>query len=83
MLERIGEAIAKYQASNGSLPVFTDYVSLSDLLSPEFLTPLIRLDSWRRPLAAERRDSSSIVIQSAGPDGKFGTGDDIVRTFPP
>jgi hypothetical protein len=83
MLERIAEAIRKYQAANGSLPPFTDYVSLSDVLSPTFLTPLIRLDSWRQPLAAERRDSNSIVIQSAGPDGKHGTQDDIRRTFPP
>jgi len=83
MLERIAEAIGKYQAANSSLPIFTDYVSLSDLLSPKFLTPLIRLDSWRRPLTAERRGSNSIVIQSAGSDGKHGTQDDIVRTFPP
>ena len=83
MLDRIAEAIRGYQEANGSLPSFKDYLSLSDLLSPKFLTPLIRLDSWRQPLEAERRGSSSILIWSAGPDGKHGTEDDIRRSFPP
>jgi hypothetical protein len=83
MLERIVEAIRKYREANGSLPAFDDYVSLSDLLSPKFLIPLIRLDSWRNALAAEHRDSTSILIRSAGPDAKHGTKDDIVRNFPP
>jgi len=82
MLGRIAEAIGKYQESNGALPAFKDYVSLSDALSPNYLTPLIRLDAWRRPLQAERTGPDSVVIRSAGPDGKFGTMDDIIRTFP-
>jgi hypothetical protein len=82
MLSRIAEAIRKYRESNGALPVFKDYISLSDALSPNYLTPLIRLDSWRRPLQAERTGPDSIVIRSAGPDGKFGTNDDLIQTFP-
>jgi len=82
-LDRIAEAILKYREANGSLPVFKDYVSLSDLLCPTYLTPLIRLDAWERPLAAERPDKNMILLRSAGPDGKFGTGDDILRTVPP
>ena len=82
MLGRIGEAIVRYREANGALPVFKDYVGLSDALSPDYLTPLIRLDAWRRPLQAERTGPNSIVIRSAGPDGKFGTKDDLIRTFP-
>ncbi len=82
MLGRIAEAIGKYRESNGTLPAFKDYVSLSDALAPKYLTPLIRLDAWRRPLQAERTGPDSIVIRSAGSDGKFGTKDDIIRTFP-
>jgi len=82
MIDKVVEAVARYQSARGSLPSFNDYVSLSDVLSPEFLTPLIRLDSWRQPLAAERLNPNSIVIRSAGPDGKHGTPDDISRTFP-
>ena len=82
MLGRIAEAIGKYRESNGALPVFKDYVNLSNALSPNYLTPLIRLDAWKRPLQAERTGPDSIVIRSAGPDGKFGTMDDIICTFP-
>jgi len=81
MLDRIAEAIRKYQEANGALPVFSDYIGLSDLLSPRYLTPLIRLDSWRHPLGAERTPAS-VVLRSAGPDGQFGTKDDILRTVP-
>ena len=83
MLEKIAGAIQKYREANGSLPPFKDYVSLSDLLSPKYMTPLIRLDSWRQPLAAEHLASGAILIRSAGPDGEFGTEDDICRSFPP
>jgi hypothetical protein len=82
-LDRIAAAIRKYQKENGSLPVFQDYIGLSDLLSPRYLTPLIRLDAWQRPFAAERTGSNTIIIRSAGSDGKFGTSDDIFRTSPP
>jgi hypothetical protein len=81
MLDEIAEAIERYRRENGSLPAFKDYIALSDLLSPKYLTPLIRLDAWRRPLEAELRGSNTIVIRSAGPDGKFGTTDDIVKTI--
>jgi len=83
MLDRIAEAVSRYREANNSLPVFDDYISLSDLLSPKYLTPLIRLDAWRRPLGAERSDAKAIMVWSAGPDGKDGTGDDIRKTISP
>jgi hypothetical protein len=83
LCDRIAEAIRGYQEANGALPVFKSYIGLSDLLSPVYLTPLIRLDAWNRPFEAVRADSNTIVIRSAGPDGRFGTKDDIIRTFPP
>jgi hypothetical protein len=82
MLERIAETIQKYRESKGRLPVFKDYVSLSDILAPMYLDPLIRLDAWRRPLEAFPQDSKSILLLSAGPDGKFGTADDIRKIVP-
>jgi hypothetical protein len=83
MLDRIAEAILKYRDSKGSLPLFKDYVSLSDLLSPMYLDPLIRLDAWRQPLEALPQDSKGIQLRSAGPDGKFGTNDDINKAIAP
>ena len=80
MLDAVAGAVRKYRESTGEMPEFTDYVSLSDLLSPSYLTPLIRLDAWRRPLEAKHLDANTIQLISAGSDGEFGTGDDILQT---
>jgi hypothetical protein len=77
MLDRVADAVRKYLESTGNLPAFKDYIALSDQLSPQYLTPLIRLDSWRQPLEAERPNAETILLRSSGPDGKFGTADDI------
>ncbi len=82
MLDRIADAVRKYREATGSMPSFKDYIALSDLLSPKYLTPLVRLDAWRRPLAAERMDANTIRLVSAGPDGKFGTEDDLRLIVP-
>jgi hypothetical protein len=81
MLDRIAEAIQKYRESTGSLPAFKDYISLSDQLSPKYFTPLIRLDSWRRSPDATYSDANTILVCSAGPDGKFRTTDDICKSI--
>ena len=80
MLDSIATAIRKYQATTGKLPVFKDYIALSDQLSPGYLTPLIRLDSWRQPLGAERANENTIILKSAGPDCRFETSDDIRKS---
>jgi hypothetical protein len=77
LLERIGTAIEAYSKKNAQIPAFQDYVQLSDALYPAFLSPLVRLDAWNRPLAATQVSPGSIRLVSAGPDGKMGTPDDI------
>ena len=77
LLERIGSAIEAYRQKNGQIPTFQDYVQLSDALYPAFLSPLVRLDAWNRPLAATQVSPGGIRLVSAGPDGKMGTRDDI------
>jgi hypothetical protein len=83
LLEQIGSAIEAYRQKNGRLPAFQDYVQLSDALYPSFMSPLVRLDAWNRPLAAVLASPNSIRLVSAGPDGKMGTPDDIelLRTY--
>jgi hypothetical protein len=81
MLDRIAEATRKYRKTNGSLPSFKDFVGLSDQLTPTFLTPLMRLDAWRRPFWAEHSSANAVAVRSAGPDGRYFTDDDIVRTI--
>jgi hypothetical protein len=80
LLDQVVAAIDKFVAKNGALPQFRDYISLTDALTPEHLTPLIRLDAWRRSFIVEMIGPDTIRLASAGPDGKFGTGDDIDAT---
>jgi len=81
LLEQVAAATEKYRTKNGRLPEFSDYIGLSNLLNPDYLTPLIREDAWRRPLAAYRLGSNSVRLVSAGPDGKLGSSDDIEVRF--
>ena len=80
LLQRVASALEVYFKKNGALPDFTDYISLSDALSPAYMRPLIRLDAWRNPLAAYHAGSDAVRLLSAGPDGKLGTADDIELT---
>ena len=83
LLERVAASLDKYREANGALPDFQDYVSLSDALSPKYMSPLIREDAWQNPLAAYRSAPATVRLLSAGSDGKIGTPDDIelVKTF--
>ena len=83
LLEQVAAAAEKYRTKNGILPEFTDYISLSNSLNPDYMTSLIREDAWRRPLAAYRLGPKALRLVSAGPDGKLGSSDDIElrRTF--
>lgn len=76
-LEKIAAAIDAYRQKYGRLPAFRNYVDLSDALYPLFLSPLIREDAWKRPLAATSAGPNAVRLVSAGPDGKLGTPDDI------
>jgi hypothetical protein len=80
-LTEIADAIGKYCSKNGALPPFSDYVSLSDVLVPVYITPLIRLDAWDHPLSVERLNANTIRLISAGPDGRLTSGDDIEVTW--
>ena len=84
LLERVAEAAAAFVRDRGALPQFEDFVGLTDVLSPNYLNPLVRLDAWRNPLLAFRPVADVLRLLSAGPDGKTGTADDIelTRSFP-
>jgi|WetSurSiteA1Bulk_404760.scaffolds.fasta_scaffold32653_2 hypothetical protein len=79
-LDTVAGAVEKYCLKNGELPRFNNYDSLSDVLAPEYLNPLIRLDAWERPLHADRLNANAIRLVSAGADGELGSGDDIELT---
>jgi hypothetical protein len=39
------------------------------------------LDAWGRAIQYEKISDSAFRLKSAGPDGEFGTADDIVKEF--
>ncbi len=82
-LDSIADSVRKYKEANGSLPTFKDYIDLSDLLAPEYMESLVRLDSWRNPLRATTTEPGAIFVVSAGPDGRFSTDDDLSITINP
>jgi hypothetical protein len=71
-LERI---IAERAAAEGQAP--------ADLKELQRLQPMpvSALDAWGREIRYEKLSDSSFRLTSSGPDGQFGTGDDIVKEY--
>ena len=78
-LDQIGNGINKYRQAEGGIPRVGSFRELIDTLSPEFLPVVVRLDAWWTPYRYEVTAESEFELRSAGPDGKFGTEDDLVR----
>ena len=77
-LEKLASGIAKYRASNGMLPAASDIVELTNVLHPQYVDELIRVDGWDTPIDYEVTGASTFRLVSRGPDGRRGTDDDIV-----
>jgi predicted xylose isomerase-like sugar epimerase len=79
-MEKLADAVKKFRAANGSLPDARDIVGLTDILSPRYMSELVREDGWGRPIFYEVTGPAAFRLTSDGPDGRFGTSDDIVIT---
>jgi len=77
LLGDIASRIESYRGANGGYIEAENFDKLLDKLSPRFLNPIVRFDLWGEPLTYEG-NQSVYKLASAGPDGKPGTGDDIV-----
>jgi hypothetical protein len=76
-LESIAKALEDFRGQRGFYVEAKSERVLIDFLSPRYLSPIIRLDPWRRPYLYEgTRDQ--FTLRSLGPDGKENTPDDIV-----
>ena len=76
-LETIATALEAFRRERGSYVEAKSESALIDFLSPRYLARVIRIDAWHRPYEYEGgRDS--YLLRSLGPDGKSGTGDDVV-----
>jgi hypothetical protein len=76
-LQKLAAGIAAYRQGTGNAPNANEIVGLTNLLHPLYMSDLIRLDAWGRPIQFEISGSSYRLI-SYGADGVRGTPDDIV-----
>lgn len=76
-LRTLATALEAYRRDNGSYVEAGNCSALIDNLSPKYLVSVIRLDAWSREFDY-KGESAGYRLASLGPDGKAGTGDDIV-----
>ena len=69
---QLEKAVEFYITTEGSPPA-----DLKELYSSRFVTGDVS-DAWGRPLRYEKLSDSGFRLTSAGPDGTFGTKDDII-----
>jgi hypothetical protein len=76
-LRTLATALEAYRRDNGSYVEAGNCSALIDNLSPKYLGSVIRLDAWSHEFAYKGAAGAYRLV-SLGPDGKPGTGDDIV-----
>jgi hypothetical protein len=72
-LREIDTAIAQYQVDQRRCPKTSD-----DLVAGKYLTAQGLVDPWKRTIQFKCTDNDTRVV-SAGPDGAFGTTDDVTN----
>ena len=76
-LNALVAGIETYRRANGSIPKARNISDLTDVLHPQYMTDLVRVDAWGRPLDYSVT-GSTFHVASRGQDGIAGTSDDIV-----
>ena len=77
-LGEIRQGIQRYRLENAQVPQAEGFTALIDSLSPRYLGRVIRFDSWSNPFRYKALGPENFDLRSAGPDGEFQTGDDIL-----
>jgi len=75
-MEQLGRIILSHMGGEGQVPA-----DLAELKRSQPGVGAGSLDAWGRTLTYERLSDSGFRLTSAGPDGAFGTADDIVKEF--
>ena len=76
-MEKLADAVDAYRRKNSKLPDARDIVELTDILHPNYMNELVRVDGWSQPIEYGA-SGSSFRLASKGPDGRWGTADDVV-----
>ena len=76
-LTAIATALEAYRRERGAYVAADSGAALIDNLCPRYLGTVIRLDAWSREFDYTGT-AGAYTLKSRGPDGKAGTGDDII-----
>jgi hypothetical protein len=76
-LKAIATALEAFRKERGSFVISDKHSALIDVLTPRFLSRVIRVDSWRHAYRYHG-EHDTFTLRSLGPDGKENTTDDIV-----
>jgi hypothetical protein len=77
-LDRIVEDLELHQATRGGLPI-GGRGEFERWMADRYPQPRSRMDAWGTPYRAELAGQGRFRVVSAGPDGEFGTPDDLWR----
>jgi len=78
-LQSIGAGIRRYLERQGALPQASDFQGLVAVLTPQYLPEVVMLDAWSNAYAYRRVSPQAAEVRSSGPDGLFGTQDDLTE----
>jgi len=78
-LQSIGAGIRRYLERQGALPQVSDFQGLVAVLTPQYLSEVVMLDAWSNAYAYRRVSPQVAEVRSSGPDGLFGTQDDLTE----
>ena len=76
-LRTLATALEAFRRDHGSYVTASSGAALVDSLAPQYLETVLRLDAWSREFQYHG-SQASYRLESLGPDGKPGTGDEIV-----
>ncbi|HSR66840.1 MAG TPA: type II secretion system protein GspG [Acidobacteriota bacterium] len=81
-LNLIAQGLQRYRQEHSRHPQAVDFRALIDLLTPKYMAQVIRFDPWSRPYRYQVK-GGGFDLRSAGPDGIFDSGDDLVAENTP
>ncbi len=77
-MNSITEGIERYASLNQRIPQTSDFEELAETLFPRFQSRFTPADAWAQPFSYRPRGNREYELRSLGPDGRFGTADDLV-----
>ncbi len=78
-LQTISDGVRRYLESQGTVPQVADFDDLLAILTPQYLADVTPLDAWSNAYAYRRVSPQAAEVRSSGPDGLYGTQDDLTE----